>query len=96
MLVPQSLTMTEKVYGVIENSDVAQLRKFITYNIRSALHANRWKTFRDTTQIQVTLKNKINKGINETVVLQYHLPKMQQIILGSLTETELQTFPLYD
>ena len=96
MLVPQSLTMTGKVYGVIENSDVAKLRNFITCNIRSALHANRWKTFRDTTQIQVTLENKINKAINETVVLQYHLPKMQQNILGSLTETELQTFPLYD
>ena len=32
-LVPQSLTLTEKVYGLIENSDAAQLRNFITCNI---------------------------------------------------------------
>ena len=40
MLVPQSLTQTEKAYGLIENSDAAQLRNFITCNIKSALHAN--------------------------------------------------------
>ena len=75
MLVPRSLTLTEKVYGLIENSDVAQLRNFITCNIKSALHANRWKIFRDTNQVQVTLENKINKAIKETMVLQYHLTK---------------------
>ena len=78
MLVPQSLTLTQKVYGLIGNSDAAQLRNFITCNIRSALHANRWKTFRDTTQVQVTLENKINKAIKEAVVLQYHLAKREQ------------------
>ena len=108
MLVPRSLTLTEKVHGLIKNSDAAQLRNFITYNIRSALHANGWKTFRDMIQVQVTLENKINKTIKETMVLQYHLARreqkldafeklfMQQNILGSLTETELQTFPLFD
>ena len=30
MLVPRSLTMTEKVYGFIETSDEAQLQNFIT------------------------------------------------------------------
>ena len=50
MLVPQSLTLTEKGFGLIGNSDVAQLRNFITCNIGSALHADRWKTFRGTTQ----------------------------------------------
>ena len=50
MLVPRSLTLTEKAYGLIENSDVAQLRNFITCNIKSALHTNRWKIFRDTTR----------------------------------------------
>ena len=106
MLVPRSLTLTEKVYGLIENSNAAQLRNFITCNIRSAFHANRWKIFRDTTQVQVTLENKINKAIKKTIVLQYHLAKreqkldaienlfMQKNILGSLTETGLQTFPL--
>ena len=78
MLVPQSLTLTQKVYGLIGNSDAAQLRNFITCNIRSVLHANRWKTFRDTTQVQVTVENKINKAIKETVVLQYHLAKREQ------------------
>ena len=108
MLVPRSLTLTEKVYGLIENSDAAQLRNFITCNIKSALHANRWKILRDTTQVQVILENKINKGIKKTMVLQYHLAKreqnldafekpfMQKNILGSLTETGLQTFPLLD
>ena len=99
MLAPRSLTLTEKVYGLIENSDAAQLRNFITCNIRSALHANGWKTFRDTTQVQVTLENKINKTVKETMVLRYRLAKreqkldafeklfMQQNILGSLTAT---------
>ena len=108
MLVPRSLTQTKKAYGLIETSDAAQLRDFITCNIKSALHANRWKIFRDTTQVQVTLKNKINKATKETMVLQYHLAKreqkinafeehfMQKNILGSLTETGLQTFPLFD
>ena len=105
LLVPQSLTLTEKVYGLIGNSDAAQLKNFITCNIRSALLANRWKTFRDTTQVQVTLENKINKAIKETVVLQAKREQkldafeklfMQQNILGSLTETGLQTFPLVD
>ena len=66
------------------------------------------ETFRDTTQVQMTLKNKINKAIKETIVLQYHLSKreqkldaseklfMQQNVPGSLTETGLQTFPLFD
>ena len=108
MLVPRSLTQTEKAYGLLENSDATQLRNFITCNIKSALHANRWKIFRDTTQVQVTLENKINKAIKETMVLQYHLAKreqkidafeklfMQKNILGSLTKTGLQTFPLFD
>ena len=108
MLVPQSLTLTEKVYGLIENSDATQLRNFTTCNIRSALHAIRWKTFRDTAQVQVTLENKINKAIKETMVLQCHLAKreqkldafeklfIQQNLPGSLTETGLQTFPLFD
>ena len=107
MLVRQSLTLTGKVYGLIGNSDAVQLRNFITSNIRSALHANRWKTFRDPTLVQVTLENKINKAIKETMVLQYHLAKreqkldafeklfMQQDILGSLTKTGLRTFPLF-
>ena len=94
--------------GLIGNSDAVQLRNFITCNIRSASHANRWKTFRDPTLVQVTLENKINKAIKETMVLQYHLAKreqkldaieklfMQQNILGSLTKTGLQTFPLFD
>ena len=56
----------------------------------------------------MTLENKINKAIKETIELQYHLAKrkqkldldtfeklfMWQNILGSLTETGLQTFPL--
>ena len=50
MLVLRSLTLTEKVYGLTENSDAAQIRNFITCNMRSALHANRWKIFRDTTR----------------------------------------------
>ena len=66
------------------------------------------ETFRDTTQVQVTLENKINRAIKETVVLQYHLAKreqkldafeklfMQQNIPGSLTETGLQTFLFFD
>ena len=102
MLVPRSLILTEKVYGLIENSDAAQSRNFITCNIRSALHANRWKIFRDTTQVQVTMENKINKAIKETMVLQYHLTKreqklgafeklfMQKNILGSLTRNRKQ------
>ena len=108
MLVPRSLTQTEKAYSLIENSDAAQPRNFITCNIKSALHANRWKIFRDTIQVQVTLENKINKAIKETMVVQYHLAKrgqkidafeklfMQKNILGSLTETGLQTFRLFD
>ena len=56
----------------------------------------------------MTLENKINKAIKETMVLQYHLAKreqkidafeklfMQKNILGSLTETGLQTLPLFD
>ena len=56
----------------------------------------------------MTLENKINEAIKETMVLQYHLAKreqkldafekllMQKSILGSLTETGLQTFPLSD
>ena len=32
MLVPRSLTLTDKVYGLIENSDAAQLRNFIICN----------------------------------------------------------------
>ena len=51
MLIPRSLTLTEKVYALIENSDAAQLRNFITCNIKSTLHPNRWKIFRDTTQV---------------------------------------------
>ena len=108
MLVPRSLTLTEKVHAFIENSDAAQLRNFFTYSMRSALHVNRWKTFKDTTRVQVTLENKINKAIKETMVLQYHLAKREQKleafeeffihqnILGSLTEAGLQTFPLLD
>ena len=109
ILVPQSLTLTEKVYGLSEKSDAAQLRNFIACNIRSALHANRWKTFRDTSQVQVTLENKINKAIKETiygVAIPFGQKRtkarcfeklfMQQNILGSLTETGLQTFPLFD
>ena len=108
MLVPQSLALIEKVYGLIEKSDAAQLRNFITCNIRSALNADRWKTFRDTTQVQVTLENRVNKAVKEIMVLQYHFAKrekkldafeklfMQQNILGWLTETGLQTFPLFN
>ena len=59
-------------------------------------------------QVQVTLENKINKAIKETMVLQYLLAKrkqkidtfeklfMQKNILRSLTETGLETFPLFD
>ena len=56
MLVPRSLTLTEKAYGLIENSDVAQLRNFISCGIKSALHANRWKIFRDTTRYKLHWK----------------------------------------
>ena len=59
-------------------------------------------------QVQVTLENKINKAIKQRMVLQYLLAKrkqkidafeklfMQKNILGSLTETGLETFPLFD
>ena len=59
-------------------------------------------------RVQVTLKNKIKKATNETIVLQYHWAKreqkldafeklfIQQDILRSLTETGLQLFPLFD
>ena len=34
-----------------------------------SLHANRRKTFRDTTQVQVTLENKINNRKNDLILI---------------------------